>query len=53
MLGIGRVLKSWSVIEPSQKDNKAGKKDAQLLPNQISGRILDLEMECEKESISK
>jgi hypothetical protein len=25
----------------------------QLLPNRISGRILDLEMECEKDTISK
>jgi hypothetical protein len=50
---LGRVFKSWSVVEPSQANNKAEGKNNQLLPNQISSRILDLEMECEKETISR
>lgn len=50
---LGRVFKSWSVAEANKKDVSKPVKNEQLLPNQISGRILDLEMECEKETISK
>lgn len=45
---LGRVFKSWSVTDTDKKDAPKPIKNEQLLPNQISGRILDLEMECEK-----
>ena len=44
MLGLEKLFKSKSVYEPSSTRQQAKKKNEELLPNQISGRILDLEM---------